>query len=131
VIIADSDVWIGLLRSPDTPVAIELTSLLRANKIAVVGVVLAEVLQGSRGEQEYGQLLNRLEALRYLEMDRETWTKTGEIAMQLRNEGLVTPLTDIAIAAVALEGNHEVFTNDKRHFARIPGLRLYEPEGAT
>jgi predicted nucleic acid-binding protein len=131
VIIADSNVWISLLRWPEEPIALELKSLLRGDRVAIVGVVLAEVLQGSRGEREYRQLIDRLEALPYLEMNRGMWAKVGEVAMHLRNKGLATPLTDIAIAAVALEGDHEVFTLDRRHFERIPELRLYESEGAA
>ena len=40
-------------------------------------------------------------------------------------EGRLTPLTDLLIAALALEGEHQVFTLDD-HFQRVPGLRLYE-----
>ena len=51
--------------------------------------------------------------------------------MELDSTGQRIPVTDALIAAIALEGQHEVFTRDERHFERIPGLRLYQPEGAA
>ncbi len=45
--------------------------------------------------------------------------------MQLRGQGRLIPLTDLIIASLALEGDHQVFTLDE-HFQRVPGLKLHE-----
>ena len=125
MVIADSSVWIHYLRTPDTPVGRKLASLLAEDKVALTGVVLAEVIQGARTTDDFAKLHSLLEVLPYLESNKRTWLKAGELAMQLRGEGRLIPLTDLVIAGVALEEDHEVFTLDE-HFQRIPGLKLHE-----
>ncbi len=61
----------------------------------------------------------------FLELDKHTWIRAGRLSMEMRSKGLITPLTDLFIAALALEGDHEVYTLDD-HFQRVPGLCLHE-----
>ena len=126
MVIVDSNIWIHYLRRPRESVGLELQMLIDSERVLMVGVVLAEVLQGARGEREYAALLPRLGSFPYQEMSKETWAKVGEIAVQLRIQGKITPLTDLSIAALALEGGHEVYSLDQ-HFERIAGLNLYAP----
>jgi len=65
-----------------------------------------------------------LEKLPYLEVTRDTWKSAGEISASLRSAGVTIPLSDLIIAAMALSGDHEVFTIDP-HFYKIDGLNLY------
>ena len=58
------------------------------------------------------------------EVTKQTWSSAGRIGLQLRTEGRLIPLTDIVIAAQALEGDHQVFSLDA-HFERIQDLKLY------
>ena len=127
MVVVDSDVWIHYLRSPDSPTGSTLQALLDANTVVMVGVVLAEVLQGARTEREYSALLPRLNAVPYEETTKESWAAAGQIAAQLRGAGNTIPLTDVSIAAMAMEGGHELFSLDS-HFARVPGLTLYAPQ---
>ncbi len=90
----------------------------------MTGVVLAEVLQGARTEREYEILLSHLTALPYEEMSGRTWASAGRIGLQLRTKDGLIPLTDLAIAALALEHDHEVCSLDG-HFDRVAGLRRY------
>lgn len=90
----------------------------------MTGLVLAEVLQGARDE-DFQKLADLMTALPFLPADQDTWARAGELSFQLRRLGRLTPLTDLLIAAVALEGGHQVFTLDD-HFQYVPGLRLYE-----
>ena len=98
-----------------------------SRRVALVGLILAELQRGFRNEPERRRINDMLESLPYVEMRWETWEHAGTIARNLDAKGLSIPITDACIAAVALEGGHEVFTRDK-HFERIPGLRLYQPE---
>ena len=125
MVIVDSNVWIRYLRDPKSAVGEELEKLLDAQQAAMVGVVLTEVLQGTRSEEDFEGLRTRLEAIPYLETGKETWVRTGRLARQLREQGKLTPITDLAVAALALEGDHSVYTLDE-HFKRVPGLKLYE-----
>ena len=125
MVIVDSNVWIHWLRTPNTDVGREFVRLLDSHQVSMAGVVLAEVLQGARGEPEFDRLRTLLAALPYVETTKRTWVRAGELAMQLRSEGRLIPLTDLVIASLAMEGGHQVFTLDE-HFQRVPGLKLYE-----
>ena len=125
MVIVDSNVWIHWLRTPNTDVGREFVRLLDSHQVSMAGVVLAEVLQGARREPEFDRLRTLLAALPYVETTKRTWVRAGELAMQLRSEGRLIPLTDLVIASLAMEGGHQVFTLDE-HFQRVPGLKLYE-----
>jgi predicted nucleic acid-binding protein len=43
----------------------------------------------------------------------------------VKKKGLTLPLSDIFIAAIAVEHDIPVFTLDK-HFSQIPGVKLYQ-----
>lgn len=125
MVVIDSTVWIHYLRTPDTPIGQELVRLLNANEVAVVGMVLAEVLQGARVKAEVDRLEGIFRSLPFLEGNRETWATAGKLAFQLRREGRAVPVTDLAVAAVAMEHDCTLYTLDQ-HFQRIPGLKLHE-----
>ena len=60
-----------------------------------------------------------------LEITNHMWAKVGLISASLRRKGINIPLTDTALAILALEHNFSLFTLDK-HFESIPGLKLYK-----
>lgn len=105
--------------------AATLEGLIRDRQIILVGIVLAELQRGFRNSRERQRVNDMLAGLAYVEVRRVTWQHAGAIAQEMDAKGLSIPLTDACIAAVALEGDHEILTRDK-HFARIPGLRLYD-----
>ena len=104
-----------------------MDTLLFSGEVEMVGMVMTEVLQGARTRREFEILGDRLAALRFLNMNRETWISVGELALGLRERGAMIPLTDLIIAAVAMQYGEPVYAADD-HFQRIPGLLLYEPE---
>ena len=91
----------------------------------MVGVVMAELLQGARNPQEYEELGVRLAGLPSVSETKNTWVQVGPLSYRLRQEGLAVGVVDLLVAALALEHGHEVYTLDE-HFQRIPGLRLHE-----
>ena len=130
VVIADSSVWIAYFRSGASPVQGILQNLLERDEVMMAGVVLSEVLRGVRSDREYRLLAGLMGALPYVEATKETWMNCGAIARQLRAEGITVHMADMLIAALAIEGGHQVYTQDS-DFNRIPGIRLYSPEGLT
>jgi predicted nucleic acid-binding protein len=87
-------------------------------------MVLAEVLQGATTTNQLSEIDSLMSALPYEEATRTDWIKAADLAVELRNQGKMTALSDLLIAAQALEGDHEVFTTDP-DFKRVPGLRLH------
>lgn len=124
MVIADSNIWIHYLRNPNGEVGSTLQALLDAGRVLMTGVVLSEVLQGARTEREFDILRSHLTVLPYQEMSKDTWVSAGRIGLELRMGNGLIPLTDLAIAALALEYDHEVCTLDG-HFDRVTALRRY------
>ena len=123
-IIVDTCVWIEFFREPESELTLHLKGLLRERKVIMVGMVMAEILQGVKAPKEANLVKQSLEKLPYLEVTRDTWESAGEISASLRGTGVTIPLSDLIIAAVALSGDHKIFTIDP-HFYKVDGLRLH------
>ena len=96
------------------------------NSVWVCGVVLFELVQGVRTEDEKTKVLDALSNLSYVEMTKDLWQKAGELsASVVKKKGLNLPLSDIFIAALAIEHNLQIFTLDK-HFEQIPTVKIYK-----
>ncbi len=111
---------------PDSPEKVALDRLIDADEVALVGVVLAELLQGCRTLTERATLSESLLALLYLEVTQTTWLRTGDLSAQLLRKGVTLPLSDLLIATLTSEPDCRVYSLDT-HFKKIPGLRLYMP----
>jgi predicted nucleic acid-binding protein len=123
-IIVDTSVWIEFFRDADAPITLYLHTLLRSRRVIIVGMVLAEILQGVKDPGEANLVQENMEKLPYLEMTRELWQTAGGLSAALRRKGITIPLSDLTIAAVAISEDHEVFTLDP-HFQKVPGLKLH------
>lgn len=124
MVIVDTSVWIEYFKGGHEPARAALRDLIRAEQAALVGVVLAELLQGCRTPKEADTVLSKLAGLRFLETNFTTWKRTGELSASLRRKGITLPLSDLIIAALALEHHCQVYALDP-HFERIPDLTLH------
>jgi hypothetical protein len=124
-IIVDTCVWIVFFREPESELTLYLKRLLRERKVIMVGMVMAEILQGVKAQKEATLVKQSLGKLPYLEVTREIWETAGKISASLRGAGVTIPLSDLIIAAVALSGGHDIFTIDP-HFQKVDGLRLHK-----
>jgi predicted nucleic acid-binding protein len=86
--------------------------------------VLFELIQGVKSDKEKAVVMNALSGLPYLKMNEQLWQKSAELSSSLKKKGLTLPLSDIFIAAIAIEYTLSVFTLDK-HFEQIPGVVIY------
>lgn len=125
MIVVDSNVWIDYLRRTDSDAGSRLDGFLAQREVILTGIVLAEILQGTTGDDDFEVLADALATATYVEIDRRVWLRAGRLSRQLRASGQPLPLTDVAIAAVAIDGDHRLFTFDP-DFKRIPGLKLYD-----
>ena len=97
--------------------------------MALVGVILAELLQGCRSASERESLAEALLALPYFEVTQSTWLRVGDLSATLLRRGVTIPLSDLTIACLAVEWNCQVYSLDA-HFKKFPGLPLYTPTSA-
>lgn len=124
MVIADTSVWIPFFNRPDSSEKAALDTLIDADGVILVGVVLAELLQGCRTTSERALLSEALSALPYRETNRTTWERAGDLSAQLLRKGVTLPLSDLIVASLALEHGDSVYSLDS-HFKRITGLHLY------
>jgi predicted nucleic acid-binding protein len=121
-IIADTCVWIEFFCNPESQLTLHLKEHIKERKVVMVGMVLAEILQGIRTKKEAGSVKDSLKRLPYLEMTRAAWEKAGELSRDLRRRGITIPLSDMIIASLAITEGCEVLTVDP-HFQHVPGLK--------
>lgn len=124
-IIVDTCVWIEFFRKQESQLTLHLKSLLREREVMMVGMVMAEILQGVKDPKEATLVKENLEKLPYVEMTRDIWEAAGEMSASLRVKGITLPLSDLIIASIALSRDHEIFTIDP-HFEKVDGLRLHK-----
>jgi predicted nucleic acid-binding protein len=123
-VLIDTSVWIEFFKK--TSLAGDaVVELLNKGLVWVSGIELCELVQGAKSEAEKTRIISQLTNLHYVEMSVGLWQRAGEVAMSLKRKGLSLPVSDILLAAVAIEHNLSVFTLDK-HFESIPGIRLYK-----
>ncbi len=103
-----------------------VADLITERRLVTTGIVIAELLQGMKNLKEELSLNDLLLATTVVEATTATWLQAGKKALALRRKGINLPLTDVCIAALAIEHNLKIFTLD-RHFEQIPGLTLHQP----
>jgi predicted nucleic acid-binding protein len=125
VILVDTSVWITAINQRGSPEARELDEILGRYDVASTDVVIAELLQGAKSDQEFARLSAQIDGLTFFHANEATWRRAAELAYQLKRQGLTTALSDLLVAAVALENDLPVYATDT-DFKRVPGLKLHE-----
>jgi predicted nucleic acid-binding protein len=100
-----------------------LEAALLQGEVVTCGVVLFELLQGIKNTQEEAMVLKAFQAVPQLEMTAQLWIKAGQLSSQLRKNGHTLPMSDIIIAALALDHSCSLLTVDG-HFDVIQGLDI-------
>lgn len=126
MVIADTSVWIPFFNRPNSLEKRALDLLIDAHEVALVGVILTEILQGCRSRSERDEVTDALLALPYLEARQSTWILAGDLSSTLLQTGVTLPISDLVVAALALEHHCSVYSLDS-HFQQMPGLRRYTP----
>lgn len=124
MVIADTSVWIPFFNQPGSPEKREIDALIDADRLVLVGVVLTELIQGCRTTREANMIVSKLTGLCFLETSFSNWRRAGELSFLLRRKGITLPLSDLLIAALALEHRCQVYSLDP-HFEHIPDLALH------
>ncbi|MBM3156524.1 MAG: PIN domain-containing protein [Chloroflexi bacterium] len=124
-VLIDTSIWVEYFRGKDQELVESVKNLIRTRRATLCGIVLSELLAGVRTKKIRDILKQTLDALEYVEVSRDTWTSAGELSDSLRRQGISVPLTDLILAALALENNVELFTLDS-HFRRIAEIKQFK-----
>lgn len=123
LIVADTDVLIDALRGRD-PVAERVAEEIKAGNLATTVLSCFELLSGSRDDGERERVEDLLEALRVLPLDPEAAEMAAALRRRLEARGETIGLADYLIAGICLSRSAALMTRNRRHFDRVPRLRL-------
>ncbi len=127
-VVVDTSYWIEYFNRPGTERASAVETLIREDRAALAGVILAEILQGARTVEEFLELRSALTAVIWVVTTDESYARAGRLGFELRRRGVAVPTTDCVIAAVAESVGGSILTLDG-HFeelARAASLRLLQ-----
>jgi predicted nucleic acid-binding protein len=109
----------------------EFAAVLRREDIHVCGVTLAELMHGSRDQNDCARIEREIGRFIRLSIDDEDWASLGRNLFLLRTSGIRVPFQDALLATVAITHDMEFWTLDG-HYTLIqqalPKLRLFSPE---
>ena len=94
-VLVDTSIWIEYFNKPQSKFGASLERLLHQQRVVVCGIILAELLQGTKTESEFNDVLDSLACLPFLETNLNTWIETGRISFSLRRKGITIPILRI------------------------------------
>jgi predicted nucleic acid-binding protein len=118
--------WVPFFNRRKSPTKQAIDELIDLDRAALIGPILAEVLAGFRKDSEADWAWSAFRGLHYLDVTRPDWRSAASLHRSLIRRGHELPLTDLALAAVALRLDCAVYSIDP-HFDQIPRLKRYEP----
>lgn len=118
--IADTTVWIEYFRQKDKVTGF-IDNALDSGRLAIIGPIITELLQGIKSADESALILSCIDAVPIIETSMQVWINAGVLSNKLRRQGVTLPLADVLIAAAAIENDLIILTYDK-HFSYIKGV---------
>ena len=115
--LVDTTIWVRYFKGEQS-LEDRIKSLILKDKVLTAGVIILETLRGARTVADYNQLYLDFKALPLLEVDAAVWEESYQMGFKLRKAGVVVPLADILIAAIAIRHRSPLLHRDK-HFTLI------------
>lgn len=120
--IADTDVLIDYLAGKGEHEAVE--RLLRRGVLRTTVITRFELLSGAKNPKQLSVLYQLLEAVPSLGLDEAAADAASEIRRSLERAGNAVGMADSLIAGIVISQGGSLLTRNRRHFERIPGIRL-------
>lgn len=111
-VVVETSAWIDFFRGEKQAVD-RIAPLVRSDRIAVTGAIIAEVTSGASTASVFHQLRKRLSALGYLADPSDLWDRVAEARFSLARRGLQAHLVDLVIAITTSAANHRLLTKDR------------------
>lgn len=115
MVVVDSSVWIDFFNGHCTPAVERLDALLGVQPIVVGDVILVEVLQGFRSEEDLATARQLFRSIPVLDMvGKANAFKAAENYRRLRQQGITVRKTiDGIIATACIEANLPLLFSDR------------------
>lgn len=89
-------------------------------------ISLFEVLRGTATARQASQMAHVFDLVPQLPLTPEAARVAARVDQELRSAGLRLDVADTLIAGIALAAGMPLFTRNRRHFDRVPGLVVEE-----
>jgi tRNA(fMet)-specific endonuclease VapC len=126
VIIADTDVLIDYI-SGVQPTTNRITTYIQAQQLQTTVINCFELLSGAEGKKG-DRIRQLLAAMPVLTVNEEVAQRAAELRRELQRKGEYIGMGDCLIAGIALTHNLPLITRNRKHFERVPNLKLIELE---
>ena len=123
MIIADTDVLIDFL-SGQEPAATVVAEHVAGGRLSTTVISRFELLAGVRSARQERPVRRLLDALPILALEREAADRAATVRRALEGRGAGIGMADSLITGIVLAHGAELLTRNRRHFERVPGLRL-------
>jgi len=117
-ILIDTSAWVDFLRARGGVLGDVVERALSDDTALMCGVVVAELLQGAKGQKEVQQLEFLFANVACLPVLPDDWHDAGRALQALRLRGVTLPLSDAIIASVAKRHGVSILTADA-HFKHL------------
>jgi predicted nucleic acid-binding protein len=125
-VFVDTCIWSSFFGKRNSPEKVAVGELLDADRVALVGPILAEVLLGFRRKDQADWVASRLKMAHYVEAGWDDWRAAADLGRDLAAKGNKLPLSDLVAGSVAKRCDAWVYTTDP-HFDHIPDLKRFSP----
>jgi hypothetical protein len=128
----DTTVWIDFFSGKDVPHVKRLLRHINANDICITGIILTEILQGIKNDDEFKLVEGLLRKIPVYEAQGpHTYIHAAQIYRQCKKSGFTIRKTiDCIIAAIVMDNNLTLLHNDKDFdkIAEVVGLNVIKPQ---
>ncbi len=125
MILMDTSVWVEFFRQNSAYVD-EIRALLERQKVITIEPVFSELLYGVRNKKEKELIQSYWMVLPRIEFGTTSMLQAAEFANKQNYQQLGIGLMDAMIIKSVLDGNHVLWTLDKRITSRINKKFLYQ-----
>ncbi len=118
--LVDTSAWVeALRRDGDISIRTQVAALLKGGRIVLCDIIVLELWNGARGEDERSKLRKIIATLDRVPITEEVWNAAHSLATTCRTHGITVPATDLLVAATARVHGLDLLDAD-RHFEMIP-----------
>lgn len=118
-ILLDSSALIEYYRPQGDPeVQRQVAKVIKAHLVVTNGIVQTELLAFTKTEKAFEALHRDFEAFFWVDLTLIDFKRAAEMGYQLRRQGITVPVTDLVIAASAMQTNATLYHLDA-HFDSI------------
>jgi tRNA(fMet)-specific endonuclease VapC len=123
LVVADTDVIIDFF-SGSEPCAQQIANLIEKEFLALTTITVFELYAGVSGTKRLGQIDSLVSLATIFSFGTEDALAAAGIFNLLKRNGKLIGIQDILIAGVCIARELPLFTRNRDHFSRVPGLKL-------